>query len=566
MSPKFLNQILPRTVLLVALVFAGMVTLGGLAAKAQDATQPQAPASSQDAAQSGQRSDGQVEMDVVHALDASRALKNDMITAATIQGQVTLSGTVSSDASRELAESIVAHVSGVAGVTNNLKVGNPQAAADGQPAPDQQVAANDPDDSMAPVPPNADGPGNVPGQAPYPGQAQAPAGNYPNQGQYPNQGHYPNQGQPPYPNQGQPYPNQGQYPNQSQPPYPNQGQPYPNQGQYPNQPPPYPNQQSPYPNQAQGQPYPGQPYPDGRQQYAPAPHYTQPSGPVVIPQGTLLQLRTSEALDSKRAKDGAGVQFTVIRDVAVGGVLAIPRGATIHGVVTEVKKAGDLGGSAELALRLTALDLGGHSYDLDSDQFKVKGPNKAGQTAGNTLGGALIGAIIGGAVGRGGGAAIGAGAGAAAGLGASAASGGPRAWIPAEALVTFHLNTPLTVEPVDAQEAARLAEGLYQGGPNLYRRGPYSDQPYMAVATPHTAIPRSTTARTIQSAAFTTGAKRLVAPVPRPAVLRVSRPSVSSSHRGRPKLSGARFVFPSPQPPVGIRNNSRRTPTFPAYS
>jgi hypothetical protein len=450
MNPKFLNQNLHRSVLMAALVLAGMVTLGGLAAKAQDAAQPQAPASSQDAAQPGQRSDGQVEMDVVHALDASRALKNDMITAATIQGEVTLSGTVSSDASRELAESIVGHVAGVTGVKNNLKVGNPQAAADGQPAPDQQVAANDPDDSMAPVPPNADGPGNVPGQAPYPSQAQGQpqAGAYPNQGQYPNQ-----QGQPAYPN-------------------PNQAQPYPNQGQYP--------------NQAQGQPY-----PDGRPQYAPAqpraPHYAQPTGPVTLPQGTLLQLRTSEALDSKRAKDGAPLQFTVIHDVAVGGVLAIPRGATVHGVVTEVKKAGDLGGSAELALKLTSLDLGGHSYDLDSDQFKVKGPNKAGQTAGNTVGGALLGALIGGAVGRGSGAAIGAGAGAAAGLGASAASGGPRAWIPAEALVTFHLNTPITVDPVDQQEAARLAEGLYQGGgqPTLYRRGPYYGQPYMAGYYPY---------------------------------------------------------------------------------
>ena len=60
----------------------------------------------------------------------------------------------------------------------------------------------------------------------------------------------------------------------------------------------------------------------------------------------------------------------------------------------------------------------------------------------------------------------------AAGTAASAASPGPRAWIPAEALVTFHLNTPVTVNPVGSQEAARLAQGLYQGGPNLYRRGP----------------------------------------------------------------------------------------------
>ena len=204
---------------------------------------------------------------------------------------------------------------------------------------------------------------------------------------------------------------------------------------------------------------------------------------MIIPQGTLLQLRTSEALGSKRAKDGEPVQFTVIRDVAVGGVLALPRGATVHGVVTEVKKvgSGDLGGSSELALRLTSLDLGGTSYPLDSDQFKVKGPNKAGQTAGNAIGGAVLGAIIGGIAGRGTGAAIGAGAGAAVGTAASAASPGPGVWIPAEALVTFHLNSALTVNPVNAQEAARLAQGLYPGGPALYRRGYYPyGSPYVA--------------------------------------------------------------------------------------
>jgi hypothetical protein len=194
---------------------------------------------------------------------------------------------------------------------------------------------------------------------------------------------------------------------------------------------------------------------------------------VTVPQGTLVQLRTAEALESKHAKDGNPVQFTVIRDVAVGGVLAIPRGATVHGVVTEVKNAGALGGSPELALRLTSLDLGGQNYPIDSDQFKVKGPNKTEHTVGNAVGGAILGAIIGGAVGRGEGAAIGAGAGAAAGTATSAATPGPRAWIPAEALVTFHLAAPVTVTPVSQQEAARLAQGLYPGGPNLYRRGYY---------------------------------------------------------------------------------------------
>jgi len=202
-------------------------------------------------------------------------------------------------------------------------------------------------------------------------------------------------------------------------------------------------------------------------------------------------VRTAEEVDTKHATDGTPIQFTVIRDVTLGGVLAIPRGATLHGVVTDVKKvgSGSLGGSAELALSLTSLDLGGQNYPLTSDLFKVKGPSKGGRTASSAFGGALLGAVIGGIAGRGEGAAIGAGAGAAAGTVASAASPGPNVWIPAEALVTFHLNAPITVAPVSQQEALRLAQGLYPGGPTLYRRYPYGYGPAGYAAYPYYAYP-----------------------------------------------------------------------------
>jgi hypothetical protein len=178
---------------------------------------------------------------------------------------------------------------------------------------------------------------------------------------------------------------------------------------------------------------------------------------------------------SKRATAGTPVEFTVIQDVTLGGVLAIPRGATLHGVVEEAKqsRSGQLGGSSELALQLTSLDLGGRNYPLASDLFKVRGPSKTGRTVGSAVGGALLGAIIGGAAGGGGGAAIGAAAGGTLGTAASAAAPGPGVWIPAEALVSFHLAQPLTVDPVSQQEADRLAQGLYQGGPRLYRRPGY---------------------------------------------------------------------------------------------
>jgi len=424
-----------------------VLALGGLIALTGTIATAQAPDSGAVAAQpTGQRTDGQIEMDVVHALDASKALKSDLITAATIESEVTLSGTVSSAASSELAESIAGRVPGVTAVHNNLKVGNPQDAAQAPNNTDpgaQQMADSQGDDPMAPVPPP---PAVNDGPVPAPGSPQAQA----------------------------PYP-----PAQQQPQYPPARPQYgPPQGQYP--------PQGPYPPQYSQQYPPANPQIYRNQPAAPA--YAQPNGPVTIPQGTLLQLRTSEGLTSKRAKDGEPVQFTVIRDVAVGGVLALPKGATVHGVVSEVKNvgSGDLGGSSQLALRLTSLDLGGASYPLNSDLFKVKGPNKTGQTVGSAVGGGIIGTIIGCAVGRGAGCAIGAGAGVVAGTAASAASPGPGVWIPAEALVTFHLAAPLTVNPVDAQEAARLAQGLYSGGPSLYRRGYYPyGSPYMAYGYPY---------------------------------------------------------------------------------
>jgi hypothetical protein len=471
-----LKRVFPQVV-----AWTALLALSAVVALAQDGAA--APAS-------GQRSDGQIEMDVVHALDASAALKNDLITAATIQGEVTLAGTVASEASKELAESIAAHVSGVASVHNNLKIGNPQQAQAEQPAPVTDSGDVTPPQAQAEQPAPVTDSGDV-----TPPQAQA--GNQQDSGPAPPPQAYPQeqQAQPPQEQgQAQPYP-----PGQGQAPYPAQGQaPYPGQGQQGQA--PYPGQQQePYSGQGQAQaPYPP-PYPQARPQYAPqgrayapAPAYETPQGPVTIPQGTLLQLRTSEAVNGKRAKDGEPVQFSVIGDVAVGGVLAIPRGATVHGVITEDKKAGQLTGSPVLALTLTSLDLGGQSYPLNTDQFKVKGPSKTGQTVGSAVSGGLIGTIIGCAVGRGAGCAIGAGAGVAAGTAASAASPGPGVWIPAEARVDFHLNEALTVEPVSAQEAARLAQGLYQGGPTLYRRGPYPyGSPYYAryYGSPYYAYP-----------------------------------------------------------------------------
>ena len=302
-------------------------------------------AQSQPAAQQGPRTDGQIEMDVVHALDASAALKNDLITAATIQREVTLSGTVSSDASKQLAESIAAHVNGVTKVHNNLTVGNPGPDAQNmQPAPDAQ-------------------------EMPGPDQTQV---------------QQQTAGLPP----------PGPAPDQTRPSRRIRRQRL------------IRSSRGLIRRHSRGRSTGARSTRNIRRsmpQAPPAPQYAPASGPVTLPAGTLLQLRTSEPVDSKRAKDGEPVQFMVIQDVTMGGALAIPRGAVVHGVIAEHKNvgSGSMGGSSALALTLTSLDLGGRNYPLASDQFKVKAPNKAGQTVGSALTGGVIGTIIGCAVGRG---------------------------------------------------------------------------------------------------------------------------------------------------------------------
>src|SRR5271165_1827291 len=226
-------------------------------------------------------------------------------------------------------------------------------------------------------------------------------------------------------------------------------------------PPAYSGARPPYqPQQQGGYYYPPQP---------PAYNAPPPSGPVTIPAGTLLRVRLSEPLDTAKVKSGAFFQATAAVDIYQNGALAIPRGAVLQGQVVFAKNAGDLGGSAQLQLQLTGVNLENKVYPFSTDIWSSKGPNKAGYTVSNTAGIAALGAIIGGIAGGGAGAAIGAGIGGVGGLAASSATRGPRLILPPEAQLDFHLTGPVTVQPVSWQEAQRLASSV----PQLVRRPTY---------------------------------------------------------------------------------------------
>lgn len=379
------------------------------------------------AAQNTGRSDAAIQTDVAAALSNSGTLKGQQITAATVEGDVTISGNVRDDASKELAESLIYRVNGVRSVTNNLTVGGaaPQPAQGQVKGGDNTVQSVDP--NTAQQDPNYD-----PAQ-----QNMAPVD--PNLAQDPSQQQV--QGAPPPGNDQQPYP--APRPQYGQPQY---GQQQPQYGQQP---------------ESQQQSYGQQP------NYAPQ----QPAAPVVIPRGTLVQVRTSEPLDATHVQPGQLFSATVAADVYQGNVLALPRGAVVTGeVVAKTNNSGQLAGKQGLSLVLKSVNLSGQTYTLASDTWWAEGPGKGGYSAANTVGTAGLGAVIGAIAGGGAGAAIGAGAGAIVGAGASAATTGPRMFVPAEAVLNFHLLAPVIVNPVSPQEAQRLASTAY---PPVQRRGPY---------------------------------------------------------------------------------------------
>ena len=179
-------------------------------------------------------------------------------------------------------------------------------------------------------------------------------------------------------------------------------------------------------------------------------------------------------MDSRRTAPGTPFDGVILSDVVAGGSIAIPRGATVQGVVADVHNAGQFKGRGGLSLQLTQVNLGGQTYPLVSTLWSQQGADKTGSTVGNTVGLGAIGAMIGAVAGGGVGAAVGAGIGGVAGLGVSSASRQGEVMVPAEAILSFGLTQPMELTTVSQAELNRLGAGVPIGAPQtqLQRRYP----------------------------------------------------------------------------------------------
>ena len=173
----------------------------------------------------------------------------------------------------------------------------------------------------------------------------------------------------------------------------------------------------------------------------------------VIPAGTQISIRTNQAIQADK-NTGAGQTYSaeIAQDIqGANGQLLVPKGSPATLAVVPVNNSGVMSKieGNQVALALQSISVNGRTFNVQTASQNVGnnrgiGANK--RTAEMTGGGAVLGTLIGAVAGGAKGAVIGAVVGGGAGAAAQVATKGSNINVPAESVLTFKLDQPLTLQ------------------------------------------------------------------------------------------------------------------------
>ena len=175
---------------------------------------------------------------------------------------------------------------------------------------------------------------------------------------------------------------------------------------------------------------------------------------LTIKEDSVVGIRLETLVTTETAKVEDRVLASVTRDVMVDGRTAIPTGARLEGVVSQVETGGKFKGRSRVGIRFTQVVLSdNHRIPIKTETIFRDGDAPGGEATAKIGASAVVGAIIGSVIGGKKGAAIGAGAGAAGGTAVVAKGGRNDAIIPAGTLLTVRLTAPVkvTIEKTDGR-------------------------------------------------------------------------------------------------------------------
>jgi hypothetical protein len=166
---------------------------------------------------------------------------------------------------------------------------------------------------------------------------------------------------------------------------------------------------------------------------------------VTIPEGTIISVRTIDAIDSRENQVGDRFEASLEEPLVVDDKVVAPKYTEVYGRLEESKETGTFTGRSELKLALTGIVIDGRTVPLVTGDYELTGKSKGASTAKRTVGGAALGGIIGAIAGGGKGAAIGAGTGAGVGAGSEIITKGDQVKIPSETLLDFTLEQSVSI-------------------------------------------------------------------------------------------------------------------------
>ena len=166
------------------------------------------------------------------------------------------------------------------------------------------------------------------------------------------------------------------------------------------------------------------------------------------PAGTELVVRTSDTIDSRDAGTQQTFAAVVEQEVTnASGRVIIPERSGAQLIIRRVSSGGATG-SPEMVLDIQSITVDGRAYLVSTTDLTLESDTGIGQnrrTAETVGGGALLGTIIGAIAGGGKGAEIGVLVGAAGGAGAQVLTRGRDVQVPAETVLRFRLDRPVTL-------------------------------------------------------------------------------------------------------------------------